>query len=120
MTSEGFLLTKIIATLGPASSSVEVISQLIGEGVRVFRINFSHGSLDQHAQTLSNIRRAEKETGKYIGVLGDLSGPKIRIGEVVEGGIQVAKGERITFIKNPVLAGSKGNLTTFSSTLPSL
>ena len=118
MTSEGFLLTKIIATLGPASSSVEVISQLIGEGVRVFRINFSHGSLDQHAQTLNNIRRAEKETGKYIGVLGDLSGPKIRIGEVVEGGIQVAKGERITFIKNPVLAGSKGNLTTFSSTLP--
>ena len=118
MNTERFLLTKIIATLGPASSSVEKMKQLIDEGVRVFRINFSHGSFDDYAALLSNIRKAEAETGKYIGVLGDLSGPKIRVGKVVDEGVQLQKGDHVTFVKNSIVAGSKGFDKIFSSTYP--
>ena len=118
MTDDRFLLTKIIATLGPSSSSVDTMTQLISEGVRVFRINFSHGSFEDYAALLTNIRKAEAETGKYIGVLGDLSGPKIRVGKVIEGGIHLEKGNRITFVKEEVIAGSLGKEMIFSSTFP--
>ena len=73
--------TKIVATLGPASSSKEKICQLIEAGVNVFRLNFSHGSHEQHKQTYDFIREASNEMNAIIGVLGDLQGPKIRVGK---------------------------------------
>ena len=77
--------TKIVATLGPASSSAEVIKTLIMTGVDVFRLNFSHGSREIHKSNIDLIRQESAELGKAVGVLQDLQGPKIRIG-VFEGG----------------------------------
>ncbi|MDA1274404.1 MAG: pyruvate kinase [Verrucomicrobia bacterium] len=73
-------LTKIVATLGPSSNAPEVIQQLIAEGVRVFRINFSHGEFSEHLAGLQRVRAAAAKASQHIGVLGDLCGPKIRVG----------------------------------------
>lgn len=75
--------TKIIATVGPASSSVEVLQKLITRGCSVFRINFSHSTHAEHAQSIQAIRQAAKNCDQYVAILGDLQGPKIRIGGIV-------------------------------------
>jgi pyruvate kinase len=113
-----FIFTKIIATLGPASSNPEMILNLIQEGVRIFRINFSHGTFDDYEQLLNNIRKAEKQSGNHIAVLGDLSGPKIRVGKVIEGGVHLQKGQEIKFVKRDVVTGEKNFEFVFSSTFP--
>jgi pyruvate kinase len=113
-----FLFAKIVATLGPASSSVKIICKLIESGVRVFRINFSHGTLEDYSSYFDKVREAEKITGEYVAILGDLSGPKIRIGKVVKGGILLKKGQKIEIAKKDVVAGEKGNEFIFSSTYP--
>jgi len=118
MKSDEFLMTKIIATIGPATESFEQIYKLIEAGVRVFRINFSHGSFEDYDMRINNIRKAESETGKFVGILGDLSGPKIRTGKVISGGVQLEKGMTIMFTKQTVLGGSEGNEHTFSTTYP--
>jgi pyruvate kinase len=76
--------TKILATVGPASESVEILSGMIRAGVNVFRLNFSHGTHEYHLGILNNIRQAMRETGLIVGVLQDISGPKIRIGMLKE------------------------------------
>ena len=78
--------TKIIATLGPASSDEDVIEALIGAGVNVFRLNFSHGSKEEHRSTIAKIRTAEARAGRPVAILQDLSGPKIRTGLIRGGG----------------------------------
>jgi pyruvate kinase len=83
---------KIVATLGPASASYERIRALFEAGVDVFRLNFSHGSHDQHRATFAVIRRVESETGRPIGILADLQGPKLRLGEFVGGRAELAPG----------------------------
>lgn len=113
-------MTKIIATLGPATSSVKKIEELIKEGARVFRINFSHGTFDDFDNLVKNIRSAGQNTGTYVGILGDLSGPKIRVGKVIEGGILLKKGHNIKFVKKDILGGSEDNPLTFSTTYPKL
>jgi pyruvate kinase len=118
MGNSSFLFTKIVATLGPASSSVPKIRKLIEEGVRVFRINFSHGTFEEYEAYFDKVREAEKLTGEYVAILGDLSGPKIRIGKVVKNGVQVKKGQQIEFVKKIVTSGEKGSEFTFSSTYP--
>ena len=86
-------LTKIIATLGPASSDKASLRRLLEHGVSVVRFNFSHGSFEEHAARLTLVRRLEKELGRPIAVLGDLPGPKIRITHVEGGGIELVKGQ---------------------------
>lgn len=117
-----FLLTKIIATLGPASRDAETIGGLIEAGVRVFRINFSHGNLDKHEQALRNVRAASEKLEMPVGVLGDLAGPKIRIGEVAEPGIELAAGDLVEFQGEAVVAGAEGSgekgRTVLSSSYP--
>ncbi len=71
---------KIIATLGPASSDGDTIADLYDAGADVFRLNFSHGSHDDHAARVADIRALEKEVGHPIGILMDLQGPKLRVG----------------------------------------
>lgn len=88
--------TKIVCTLGPASDSVSEISKLVQAGMNIARLNFSHGTHEHHAQLIKNIREVEKKTGKRIGILQDLQGPKIRLGKIAEEGIKIKKGE--TFI----------------------
>ena len=88
--------TKIVATLGPASSSKAILTQLVEAGVNVLRINFSHGSADEHRETIRLIREILKETGQHVAILADLQGPKLRIG-VVEDGAFLEPGDLITF-----------------------
>lgn len=76
--------TKILATVGPASDKVEILSEMIKAGVNVFRLNFSHGTHEYHSEVLHNIRKAMRETGLIVGILQDISGPKIRVGKLKE------------------------------------
>ncbi|MBL8772913.1 MAG: pyruvate kinase [Phenylobacterium sp.] len=78
---------KIVATIGPASSSPEKLEELFRTGADVFRLNFSHGAQDDHAAVVDRIRRIEKKTGRPIGILADLQGPKLRVGRFAGGGV---------------------------------
>ncbi len=86
--------TKIVATLGPASSTYETIYKLIKEGASMFRLNTSHGTIAGHLENILNVRKAAKELGIYIPVLVDLQGPKIRVGNIPEP-IKISKDEVI-------------------------
>jgi pyruvate kinase len=85
--------TKIIATLGPSSSSEEMIARLINSGVDVFRLNFSHGSTESHIKQAEIIRAISKGLNTSIGILCDLQGPKLRIGQFKDGQIELTKGD---------------------------
>lgn len=89
---------RIVATLGPASSSPEMIRKLFDAGVDVFRLNFSHGSHDDHRERYEVIRSVEKEVGQPIAILQDLQGPKIRLGMVNGGRMMLEKGEIVRFV----------------------
>ncbi len=82
-----FNRTKIIATMGPATQSKEVIKQMILEGLDVCRINFSHGDYNSIKETVNTIRSLNKELGTFVGILGDLQGPKLRIGMIKNGSV---------------------------------
>src|SRR4051812_36596086 len=83
---------KIVATLGPASSTKEVVRQLFMTGADVFRLNFSHGTADDHRARFAILRELEAETGRPIAVLADLQGPKLRVGTFADGPITLAEG----------------------------
>jgi len=85
---------KIVATLGPASSTREIIRSLFEAGADVFRLNFSHGTHEDHRKRYDIIRAVEKETGRPIGVLADLQGPKLRLGTFANGRTQLATGDK--------------------------
>jgi len=85
--------TKILATLGPASDPPGVIEALISAGVNVVRLNFSHGTVDQHAQRVASVRNAAARCGREVGVLADLQGPKIRIEKFAAGKVSLRAGE---------------------------
>jgi pyruvate kinase len=105
-------LTKIVATLGPASSEPKVIDELIAAGVDVFRLNFSHGSYDEHAARVRSIREAESRAGRHVAILQDLSGPKIRTGRL-EGQqpIHLVEGDPLT-IETGDFVGGPGRVST--------
>ena len=86
---------KIVATIGPASQSEEVLERLITAGMSVARMNFSHGTHEQHAERIARIRKTADKLGTSIGILQDLQGPKIRVGELPEP-IQLAESELVT------------------------
>jgi len=86
--------TKIVATIGPASESDDVIAKLIGAGVNVFRLNFSHGTAEQHVRVAARIRRQASIAGYYVGIMADLQGPKIRISSFRNDFIELTAGDR--------------------------
>jgi len=88
-----FRRTKIVATLGPASSAPERIRELMEAGVDVFRVNFSHGTADVHRTNVQRVREAADELGRTVGVLQDLQGPKIRVGKFADGQVALVPGE---------------------------
>src|SRR5215211_1380408 len=92
---------KIVATLGPASSSPEAIRALFEAGADVFRFNFSHGSHEEHQRRYDIVRAIEQETGRPIAVLADLQGPKLRVGRLADSPIPLDQGERIRFDLDP-------------------
>jgi pyruvate kinase len=92
---------KIVATLGPSSSTKERILELVQAGANVFRLNFSHGTHEDHASRLKTIREIESELAFPIGVLADLQGPKLRCGVFVDGKVDLKKGQHFILDSNP-------------------
>lgn len=91
----GPLQTKMIATLGPATKTADTIQALIAKGVTVCRLNLAHGTHDDHSAAIRHIRAAEKKTGLPVGILLDLPGPKIRVGAVKGGALEIRKNQSI-------------------------
>ena len=89
--------TKIVATIGPSSDTPEIIRSMIRAGMSVARINFSHGNHEAHAKTVHTLRRIAAEESKILAILGDLQGPKIRIGNVRTGGIPLKLNDEMLF-----------------------
>ncbi|MDD5157217.1 pyruvate kinase [Sulfurimonas sp.] len=94
--------TKILATIGPASDSLEKLEALVRAGVNVFRLNFSHGTHEHHYEILQRIREVEKKTGLLVGVLQDISGPKIRVG-MLESPFNLVSGDIVEFVKDEII-----------------
>ncbi len=94
--------TKIVATLGPASSAPEMLARLFRGGADVFRLNFSHGSHEDHAARITAIRALEAEVGRPIGILADVQGPKLRVGKFQAGRVQLQTGHGFRLDLSPV------------------
>src|SRR5438093_883448 len=107
--------TKIVATMGPACSDVETIYRLFDAGADVCRLNFSHGDLDGHLLMLRNIREAAARYDHPIAILGDLGGPKIRLGNVADldgsGGMPIKVGQEL-FVTRTLTAGRDLHVST--------
>lgn len=98
--------TKIVATLGPATDSPEILRQMILAGANVFRINFSHANYDEVKQRIAQVRAIEEELKTHVALLGDLQGPKLRVG-VMEDDVVVENGDQISFITGEPFVGNK-------------
>jgi pyruvate kinase len=94
--------TKIVCTLGPASDDEGTIRKLIAAGMDVARVNLSHGSHDEHARRIHSVRAAAEKEGRIVGVLGDLGGPKIRLGAIAAGTAQLRPGQRFVLTSRDV------------------
>ena len=112
-----FKKTKILATIGPASNNYEMIKSLAFAGANVFRLNFSHGSHEVHQEVLDTIRKVNKEMNCHLGILQDLQGPKIRVGEVENNGVEIHPGEKLTITSDPVI-GTASLVSTVYKNLP--
>ena len=88
--------TKIVATVGPASRSPKMLERLISAGADVFRLNFSHGDQASHAENIERIRAAGELMGKWVGILGDLPGPKLRLGDISGGFVNIETESSLT------------------------
>jgi pyruvate kinase len=88
-------LAKIVATIGPASASPAMLRRLSDVGVDCFRVNFSHGTHDQHGEVIARLRAVEAASGRPIAILADLQGPKIRLGDIEGGELAVRYGDRL-------------------------
>ncbi|MGG1677678.1 pyruvate kinase [Neobacillus sp. NRS-1170] len=108
--------TKIVCTIGPASESVEKLTQLINSGMNVARLNFSHGDFEEHGGRIRNIREAAEQTGKTVAILLDTKGPEIRTNNMVNGAIELKAGENIIVSMTEV----EGTVEKFSVTYPGL
>lgn len=107
--------TKIVCTLGPSSNSVAMLMQLIHSGIDIVRLNFSHGTHDDHAQTLTNLREAVRRTSEHVTVLQDLQGPKIRIGEFDVPFIELRQGETFAITTDSIIGNARRVSTTYAS-----
>lgn len=108
--------TKIVCTIGPASESVEKLTQLIEAGMNVARLNFSHGDHEEHGARIRNIREAAKQTGKTVAILLDTKGPEIRTNNMVDGAIELVAGNHVIVSMTEV----EGTVDKFSITYPGL
>jgi pyruvate kinase len=113
-----FNKTKIVATVGPASSNREMLKQLIIHGVDVFRLNFSHGAHQAHQEVLNSIRSLNEEMGTHVCILQDLQGPKIRVGEITNGEVLLEEGAEFLITTKEMLGTAQCVSTTYKS-LPS-
>jgi pyruvate kinase len=109
--------TKIVATIGPASSTPELLRHLIEAGVSVFRLNFSHGTHEGHSAVVSHIRTVSREVGRQVGILQDLCGPKMRLGFLPADVIDCRLGDEYALVSQPSRQGTQ-ELTCSYQRLP--
>jgi pyruvate kinase len=105
--------TKIVATIGPASESPEMLARLIRAGLDVARLNFSHGSPEKHAEVIQRIRDAARETGRRVAIMADLPGPKLRLGKIDPEPIQLLPGAHFTLTSEDIVGNAQRASTTF-------
>jgi pyruvate kinase len=110
--------TKIVATIGPASDSPETLTRMLRAGLSVARLNFSHGDPDYHRRLIARIRAASAETGRRVAIMGDLPGPKIRIGDLAEEPIELERDDEITLTTEDV-PGRRERISVAFPGLPS-
>src|SRR5215467_7721470 len=99
--------TKIVATIGPASETPEVLERLIRAGLSVARLNFSHGNFADHAERIRRIRSAAEAAGRRVAVMADLPGPKMRIGKIEPEPIQLHRGETFILTADEITGNSQ-------------
>ncbi|KAH7826185.1 pyruvate kinase (PK) [Monocercomonoides exilis] len=104
-------LTKIVATLGPATSTYETISQVVTAGVNVIRMNFSHGTHEFHEQLYKIVRKVAEDLGKEVAIIADLQGPKVRTNTFPGGKITIKRGDKVSIVGSPE-PGKPGVITT--------
>ncbi len=100
--------TKIVCTIGPASESPQILETLIQAGMNVARLNFSHGTHEEHLKKIKTIRQIAERLNQPVAILQDLSGPKIRIGKVKEGGVELRRGENFFLTNREIMGDEKG------------
>ena len=105
--------TKIVATLGPASESPEMLTRLIRAGMDVARLNFSHGNPSKHAEIIPRIRDAARETGRRVAIMADLPGPKLRLGKIDPEPIQLLPDAHFTLTSEDVVGDVQRASTSF-------
>jgi pyruvate kinase len=111
--------TKIVATIGPASSDHEVLARMIDAGMDVARLNFSHGTAEQHAEMAQRVRTAAGSAGRPVAIMQDLPGPKLRIGPLRDGTADLGIGDKLTFVCDGE-TGELGDETRMTITWPGL
>ena len=99
--------TKIVATIGPASESPEMLQRLIRAGLNVARLNFSHGEFSKHAEVVQRIREAERATGRRVAIMADLPGPKMRLGKIDPEPIQLVPGDKFTLTNEDIVGDAR-------------
>ena len=109
--------TKIVCTIGPASESPQILEVLIQAGMNVARLNFSHGTHEEHLRKIKTIRQISDRLKQPVAILQDLGGPKIRIGMMKEGGVELKRGKEF-FLTSQVLIGDETQATVTYSALP--
>ena len=107
--------TKIVATIGPASESPEMLERLIRAGLNVARLNFSHGDFTAHAERIARIRAAEKATGQRVAIMADLPGPKMRVGRIEPEPIQLTVGGSFTLTSEDIIGNTERVSMSFVS-----
>ncbi len=105
-----FHKTKIVATVGPACDTYDKLLELVRAGVNVFRLNFSHGAYEDKIKIIDHIRKININEPYNISILGDLQGPKLRVGEMKDGGIQIDPGDILTFQSREKVVGTKESI----------
>ncbi len=115
--SKSFNKTKIVATVGPASNTKEKLLELIVAGVDVFRLNFSHGTHQQHLEVINHIHDLNKTFNYNISILQDLQGPKIRIGEMENGSVEIFEGDDLVITTEQEIVGTAHKISTTYSPL---
>ncbi|GGJ11670.1 pyruvate kinase [Alicyclobacillus cellulosilyticus] len=103
--------TKIVCTIGPASESPDMLLKLIEAGMDVARLNFSHGTYEEHATRIRRIREAAAKAGKHVGIMLDIAGPKIRTGKIQGGQVELAAGDRIVLTSEPLEYGTRERIS---------
>ena len=109
--------TKIVATVGPASESPEMLERLIRAGLNVARLNFSHGDFSGHAERIARIRAAERATERRVTIMADLPGPKMRVGKISPEPVSLQHGDRFTLTTEDIV-GTKERVSMSFAPLP--